>query len=126
MNLSAITCRLIFLLLFPVASALAIPSTLRTAEGRIVAVEPANRRFTFERGDNHKQIVLTWDRRTLFRQRGAIGEPAALRAGQRAQVGYRLPLFGPDYASRVNLLPAAPASRHRFPRSSKSKHQSYP
>ena len=126
MNAFASRFGLIFLLLFPVTSALAIPSTLRTAEGRIVAVEPAIRRFTFERRDNHKQIVLTWDRRTLFRQGAAVGKPAALRAGQWAQVGYRLPLFGPDYASRVSLLPAAPVPRHRFPWSSKSKNQRHP
>lgn len=126
MNVNASRCGLISLLLFPATSALAIPSTLRTAEGRIVAVEPATRRFTFERGDNHKRIVLTWNRRTLFRQATTVGEPAVLRAGQWARVGYRLPLFGPDYASRVILLPAAPAPRHRVPWSSKSKNQRRP
>jgi hypothetical protein len=109
------------LLLFSPAPAQAMPSTLRTAEGRIVSVQPASRQFTFERADNGKRFVLTWNRRTLFGHGSAAGSAAPFRAGQRARVSYRLPLFGPDYSSRVIVLPAASAAAHQFSWSSKSK-----
>ena len=92
----------------PTASAM--PSTLRKAEGRIVAVEPAAHRLTFQRNDNHKSFVLTWDHRTTFHH-SATGAATIPRAGQRAWVSYRLPLFGPDYVSRVLLVTPATSSK---------------
>jgi hypothetical protein len=88
-----------------IAVATAIPSTLRIAEGHVIAVEPAAHRFTFQRGDNHKRFVLIWDKRTIFAD-GVSGTPASLKVGQPVRLGYGLPLFGPDYVRRVALLPA--------------------
>jgi hypothetical protein len=123
-------------LLYGAAPVWAMPSTVRMMDGIIVAVEPATRRLTLQCAGNQKRLVLTWDHRTVFHRDSVVSESGVLKAGQIARVGYRLPLFGPDYASRVVLLPAAALlpktassrlrPRHRFLWSSKSKYQRQP
>lgn len=91
----------------------AMPPRTRQGDGVIQSVDPQTRSFEFASADKAVPRVLTWSRRTAFYANGDEVGPDALRAGQRVELRYGTPFFGPPYVSKVRVLSASAQSAPR-------------
>ncbi len=85
------------------SSVSAMPPLSRQAVGEVVAIESANKRFTWRQTETRQEFQVTWNRRTTFFHNGQR-TLAALQPGQQIRVSYRTPFFGPPYTNRVVIL----------------------
>jgi hypothetical protein len=86
------------------STAHAMPPLARRATGTVEAVDLTQRRIVVHSESESKPLTLAFDRRTAIWSGSEAATPSALSPGQTVQVTYRLPFFGPDYASRIVLL----------------------
>ena len=87
-----------------ISTAHAMPPLARQATGTVEAVDLTQRRIVVHSESVAKPLTLAFDRRTAIWRDLQAATPDALARGQTVQVTYRLPFFGPDYASRIVLL----------------------
>lgn len=91
-----------------ITTAAAMPPMSRDGEGVIKTVSPPTRSFEFDTPDKSIPRVLTWRRRTSFYVNGNEADSTVLRNGQRVELRYRTPFFGPPYVLRIRVISTLP------------------
>ena len=94
------------------ASAHVAPTT-RFA-GVVQSIDYKNKTITFQPGANGSSLSLGWNWQTEFLADDKRAKPDALKAGMRVKVKYLSPLFGREYAIKLewnaSTNPTAPQS----------------
>ena len=96
-----------------VTAADARPPTARRAVGTVESVDIRAQRIVLRADEREDALALSFDRRTAVWRGSEAVTAEALTRGQRVQVSYRLPFFGPDYASRLVLFSPAQPANHK-------------
>ena len=91
-------------LTFGVSATYAMPPLARRTVGTIETVDLAHRKLVIRSEARTESLRLAFDQRTTIWSGSQSATAAALTRGQIVQVSFRLPFFGPDYASRIVLL----------------------